>query len=332
MSRTAPASPRVSVIMAVYNAAETILCAVRSVVDQTEVDLELILVDDGSSDGSLDVVRADPSGDDPRVRYESRALNGGAAAARNTGVGLARGEFVCFIDSDDEFLPTYIESLLSGVGPATDIVVGSVIYVRSDGSRQVRRPAVVGEFPGPQAARLGLLDRITPFTCDKLIRRTLFAGLQFPEGLINEDFLTNPVLASRARSVRVIDESVYLYRVRSTSVTWGPTPPVEQLAEAESFLRRELADAPAATLAAIEPAMVLLTVITAQRALIRSPMTSHDRAAARACRRRLAWSALLRALRMSPTVGIAGVALKTAPAPYIWLYRRHVRQTYGSET
>jgi glycosyltransferase involved in cell wall biosynthesis len=178
--------PTVSVIMAVYNAHDTIVRAVRSVLDQTHADLELLLVDDASTDGSLDVVREhlETAGGDDRVRYLTHEHNRRAAAARNTGVEAARGDFVAFLDSDDELLPTYLETLVGHLGEGVDIVVGNVVYVRPDGSRRERHPAAVGDFAGPRAAALGLLDKITPFTCDKLIRRTLFDDVRYPEGII----------------------------------------------------------------------------------------------------------------------------------------------------
>ena len=106
--------PTVSVIMAVYNAQDTIVRAVRSVLDQTYADLELVLVDDASTDASIESVRAHlaATGGDDRIRYVAHPTNRRAAAARNTGVASATGEFVAFVDSDDEMLPTYLETLV----------------------------------------------------------------------------------------------------------------------------------------------------------------------------------------------------------------------------
>lgn len=94
-------TPTVSVVLPTYNRARTLPRAIRSVLQQSFRDLELLVIDDGSSD-STDAVVASLS--DPRLRFIRRERNGGVAAARNTGVALARGEFIAFVDSDDEWL------------------------------------------------------------------------------------------------------------------------------------------------------------------------------------------------------------------------------------
>lgn len=96
------ASPRplVSVIMPAYNAERYVLEAIHSVLDQSYEPIEVLLVDDGSSDGMVDLVRREA----PQVRIVQQA-NGGAAAARNTGLRCARGELICFLDADDGWFP-----------------------------------------------------------------------------------------------------------------------------------------------------------------------------------------------------------------------------------
>lgn len=98
--------PTVSVILPTYNRAHVVGRAIRSVLEQTYEDFELIVVDDGSTDGTEEVVR---SFDDPRIRYIRHAQNRGGAAARNTGIRAARGEYIAFQDSDDEWLPEKLE-------------------------------------------------------------------------------------------------------------------------------------------------------------------------------------------------------------------------------
>ena len=99
-------SPSVSVIIPTFNRASVVGRAARSVLSQTYEDLELIIVDDNSSDNTADVVEALA---DPRVRFLRRPDTGGASAARNTGIAEARGDLVAFVDSDDEWLPMKME-------------------------------------------------------------------------------------------------------------------------------------------------------------------------------------------------------------------------------
>jgi glycosyltransferase involved in cell wall biosynthesis len=99
-------NPTVSVILPTYNRAKLIDRAIKSVLGQTYQDFELIIVDDGSNDNTKDVVN---SFDDKRIRYVWHKENKGANAARNTGIAMARGKYVAFQDSDDEWLPEKLE-------------------------------------------------------------------------------------------------------------------------------------------------------------------------------------------------------------------------------
>lgn len=93
--------PRVSVILPTYNRAHLLERAIKSVLVQTYQDLELIIVDDASTDNTTDVVK---KLNDPRIQYIRHETNKGGSAARNTGIKAARGQFIAFQDSDDEWL------------------------------------------------------------------------------------------------------------------------------------------------------------------------------------------------------------------------------------
>jgi glycosyltransferase involved in cell wall biosynthesis len=114
---TFPAPPAVSVVLPAYNRAGSILAAVDSVLGQTFRDFELLVVDDGSTDGTmaaLDGVR------DPRLRLLANPRNMGAGAARNTGIRAARADWVAFQDSDDEWLPRKLALQLARLDAAGD--------------------------------------------------------------------------------------------------------------------------------------------------------------------------------------------------------------------
>jgi glycosyltransferase involved in cell wall biosynthesis len=103
-------SPAVSAIIPAYNRAHTVGRAIQSVLDQTFQDLEIIVVDDGSTDGTKAIVEAFR---DPRIRYLRHERNRGAAAARNTGIRASHGEYLAFLDSDDEWLPHKLEEQIA---------------------------------------------------------------------------------------------------------------------------------------------------------------------------------------------------------------------------
>lgn len=105
-------SPTVSVITPLYNSAPFLSSTIKSVVDQTIGDWEMILADDCSTDGSLDIARAYSNGD-PRIRLLRLSENSGPAAARNLAVEAARGRYIAFLDSDDQWLPGKLEKQLA---------------------------------------------------------------------------------------------------------------------------------------------------------------------------------------------------------------------------
>ena len=99
-------TPLVSVIIPTYNRANLLKRAIKSVLDQTYKNLEIIIVDDGSTDNTKDIVK---TFSDPRIQYIRLPENRGVSSARNMGIKKSRGDFIAFLDSDDEFLPEKLE-------------------------------------------------------------------------------------------------------------------------------------------------------------------------------------------------------------------------------
>lgn len=130
--------PLVSVIVPTYNRANLLGRAIQSVLAQTYPHFELIIVDDGSSDNTEAVVTRF---DDPRIRYIRHHKNRGGSAARNTGIACARGEYVAFLDSDDEWLPEKLEKHLRVFhdDPDCGVVFSAHCEITSDGSSRVYR-------------------------------------------------------------------------------------------------------------------------------------------------------------------------------------------------
>jgi len=118
--------PLVSVVLPTYNRASLLRRSIDSVLEQTWQDFELIVVDDGSTDGTRETVAGTP---DPRVRYVARESNGGVAAARNTGVRAATGRYLAFHDSDDEWLPEKLARQVQALQPLDETCM-SVCGVR----------------------------------------------------------------------------------------------------------------------------------------------------------------------------------------------------------
>lgn len=135
--------PRVSVVVPTYERADLVGRAVDSALAQTVGDLEVVVVDDGSTDGTREAVEAVA---DPRVRYLAHETNRGVSAARNTGVEGARGDYVAFLDSDDEWLPRKLERQLAALDDRGDGWVGAYCDVATAGlSGAGRLAAAVSE-------------------------------------------------------------------------------------------------------------------------------------------------------------------------------------------
>lgn len=212
----------VSVIVPVYNVIGTLEDCLSSVLGQTVPPAELILVDDGSTDGSAalcDSLAAAHS----EIRVIHRH-NAGPAAARNTGLDLCRGEWVVFVDADDLIVPNMLEIMLRAAEDKQADLVACEFAEFYSGSDHVLRESFSGapeDFPGHEAL-YKLLDSSSIYTllCNKLFRRSLISEERFDETLhLGEDLLFLTKLLPRAKRVATVPEVLYLYRIRETSLT-----------------------------------------------------------------------------------------------------------------
>ena len=213
----APIVPDVSVVVISYNDAARLAVAIASVQRQTLRNLEIIVVDDASTDGTADVVRGIAAGD-PRVRYECLAENsGGCSAPRNRGIDVARAPWVMFCDSDDEYERHACKNLLGaaerlgadvvcGAAERVDVNTGKVRRWRAEIHDAERVADGLADFPEL------LSDTIS---VNKIYRRDLLVanGIRFPEGLLFEDQLFTLEAMATARKVAAIPETVYSWKV-----------------------------------------------------------------------------------------------------------------------
>ncbi len=164
-------APRVSVVIPTFNRKEAALRAVNSVLAQTEKGVEVLLVDDGSGDGTKEAFAQPPE----RVRYLLKP-NGGASSARNVGLRRARGEFIALLDSDDEWLPEKLAKQLAVTG---DALASRHVHVNVDGSRE-NKPE---DLPGRDIFR-DLYWKLSLKTSTLVFKRALLERV----GLFNERF------------------------------------------------------------------------------------------------------------------------------------------------
>lgn len=214
---------KVSVIIPCYNAERFLTDCVRSVLAQDMADFEAILIDDGSTDGTLALARGFER-EDARVRVLEQH-NAGVSAARNAGLGAARGEWVTFVDADDLLPEGALRALLAAAEGENDMVVGAHVCFSEGGERIVRPetnwPAKCGEAR-KRAVALRLIegDAVLNIMCGKLIRRALIEreGIRLAgEVAVAEDALFNLESALLARDIAYVDEPVYRYRMHEAS-------------------------------------------------------------------------------------------------------------------
>ena len=213
--------PAVSVVVICFNDARHLGTAVRSATAQTLRDLEVVVVDDGSDDETEQVARA-LAATDSRVRYHRLEANsGGCSRPRNTGMSLATGDYVTFLDSDD-VLPRRACAALLGAARRTgaDVTCGRWVRRHHSPTRYIaphpelhRRAATVQSIAQRPEQ---LYDGIAPA---KLYRRRLLVdeGITFPEGLLYEDLLFTAEVYVTARVITTITDLVYVYNVRRSA-------------------------------------------------------------------------------------------------------------------
>ncbi len=181
---TQPGATLISVIIPTCNYAHLLPRALDSVLMQQAADIELIVVDDGSTDDSSSVLE-DYAARYPRLQV-IRQANAGAAAARNRGIRLAHGPYALLLDADDELLPAALATLRTVLAsnPAVGMVLGAQISVYPDGRERLRMPAAVPKVSPQQLAKHYLLDkRISISHSCSLFRRDLLLQRPYPENL-----------------------------------------------------------------------------------------------------------------------------------------------------
>jgi glycosyl transferase family 2 len=219
------AHPVVSVLIPCWNSAGSIERAIESVLEEASVGLECIVVDDGSTDGSLDVIRT-VAARDPRVVVLALEANAGVSAARNRGLELVRGEWLTLLDADDRFLPGGLATLVrAGLdGDAAAIIGQQVWWDGHQHSHRSRYDIDDIRRPGRKslAANPGLLNYVSPH--GKLLRRECWHGLEFRGRVLGDQPWIIRALLRAGDRIDVLGDTVYeWYRpaadVPSTSIT-----------------------------------------------------------------------------------------------------------------
>jgi glycosyltransferase involved in cell wall biosynthesis len=205
-------TPTVSVVIPAYNAEAFIAESVQSVLDQTVQDFEVIVVDDGSKDGTRGALAA--FGDRIRVH---RQPNGGVARARNTGVGLARGAWIAFLDADDVWLPHKLErQLAAGSSPMSFTDRWNIGVLNGLPEKQSEcTPMRGGDLFVPL-----LLESNFITSTSVMIRRALFEQLGgFYTGLNGTEDWDLWIRVAEKHPITFIDEPLVRYRLHAGGIS-----------------------------------------------------------------------------------------------------------------
>lgn len=217
--------PIISIIVPVYNVEKYLSRCLLSLVDLT-VSYEIIIVNDGSNDRSFEIAKQIQQRFSDKEIYIASQINRGLSGARNTGIQLAKGQYIAFIDSDDFVDPIHFSELIhQTVNHDLDVGIGKFIYFgigEERGIGQINETLVQRHI----IAGITALDFLRPEVWCKVYRRTLLLdnATQFVEGLLFEDEVFNLNVMLLAQRVKYFDLPFYFYYQRESSITYSADP------------------------------------------------------------------------------------------------------------
>lgn len=209
--------PLVSVIVPAYNVGEYLDECIESIVRQDYRDIEIVLVDDGSTDKSVDICDAWAL-NDSRIKVLHKK-NGGLSSARNAGLSIAEGEWIRFVDGDDVLPLDSISCMINFAGHDLDMVAGRYLMFSKNIPVLSRKSSGFIMLDGLDSLREMLYQRrLSSSSSDKLFRRELFDLVKFKEGIVYEDLECMARLLPNCRKVAIISDVIYFYRKRPGSI------------------------------------------------------------------------------------------------------------------
>jgi glycosyltransferase involved in cell wall biosynthesis len=215
----------ISIITPFYNVESYIIKSLTSALNQSYNNIEIILVDDASTDSSLAVVHKilDESEHGKCVKIISHEHNRGVAAARNTGIENSTGDYIYFLDSDDELPVNAISDLVSvAENGNSDIIIGDYDVLGGNKSDYISIDSTTDNVLGSQKVLNSfLLRNWNDGTCNKLVSLKLIDKyhIRFQEGIVHEDVLWSFEISLHAQSLSYCHKVTYHYYIRSGSIT-----------------------------------------------------------------------------------------------------------------
>lgn len=220
--------PKITIIVPVYNVEKYLKECLDSLVSQTIDNIEVICINDGSTDNSKEIL------EDYQNRYSfvkviNHEKNKGLSAARNTGIKNATGEYILFVDSDDFILHEACEKLYKYAKKTdSDVVFYNLTFLNDYENGFIRNEQIKNDYPGVYRG-IELFTMYYEDNCAKVesvrqfLRRTFVINnnLFFYEGIIHEDMLYYFNTCKKANRATDLNESLYIYRQRGNSINWS---------------------------------------------------------------------------------------------------------------
>ena len=208
-------NPLISVIVPIYKVEKYLRECIESIISQSYVNLEIILIDDGSPD-LCPIICDEYAEKDIRVKVIHKE-NGGVSSARNSGLRIASGEYIGWVDPDDYIDKKMFECMLKLlIENDADISVCSVNYFGNNEGIINYGDTILCRH---EYLKLLLSNKIQSFLCNKLFRADLFDKIEFPVGDIYEDVMVQHLIAEKADRVVTTSDIFYYYRQRTGQIT-----------------------------------------------------------------------------------------------------------------
>lgn len=219
--------PEISIIVPVYNVESYLVRCIDSILNQSFRNFELILVNDGSTDDSLNICKKYLN-IDKRIKLISQA-NKGLSAARNTGLKYASGDYICFVDSDDFVEKDYLLLLLKSIEKYNSDISMCEYYLTNDKGKQYsvekfNEPQNIITLSGKEVFSYFYKDNYVPnvVAWNKIYKKRLFDSVKYDEGYYYEDELIALPLFYEVRKVSLVRTPLYNYVQRQNSIIHTP--------------------------------------------------------------------------------------------------------------
>ncbi len=212
----------ISIIVPIYNVEKYLIRCIESIINQTYKTIEIILVDDGSTDNSSKICD-EYKNKDKRIKVIHKK-NGGLSSARNVGLDIAKGKYIGFVDSDDYISPNMYEMMYNNlIKTSGDIIICNFSYFKKE------PPSFTTEFNLKEYTNIeAILEliklkkrKIEDYAWNKLYKKELFKNIRYPERFLYEDIGTTYKLFNKSKKIVTIDCRLYAYYDNGNSITYN---------------------------------------------------------------------------------------------------------------